>query len=94
MDRKKRTYILSILLVEAAGFIVGMLTRGGTQLYATSINKPPLSPPGILFPIAWTILYALMGIGLARVILARNSPARRTGLVLFAVQLVLNLAWC
>ncbi|MCR5826474.1 MAG: tryptophan-rich sensory protein [Oscillospiraceae bacterium] len=90
--KKSATYLLCVLLVELAGFAVGMLTAEGTRLYADSIVKPPLSPPGIVFPIAWTLLYALMAIGLARMLL---SPAPHgAAVVLFFVQLALNLAWC
>ncbi len=87
-------YAICIVLVEAAGFTAGMLTREGTQLYAEMIRKPPLSPPGIVFPIAWTVLYALMGLGLARVILCDPSVNRSRGIVFFVIQFVLNLAWC
>lgn len=90
---KTLTYAGSVLAVEAAGFVVGMLTREGTQIYADTITKPPLSPPGIVFPIAWTLLYGLMGIGLARVLLSAPSPERTAGITLFAIQLALNLAW-
>ncbi len=94
------TYMLSILLVECSGFVVGILTRPGTEQYATSIIKPPLAPPGILFPIAWTILYGLMGFGLARMILSSDEAfpkkprAKKWSIILFAIQITLNLAWC
>ena len=88
------TYVICVVLVEASGFAVGMATRNGTQIYADTINKPPLSPPGIVFPIAWTILYALMGIGFARVLLSDGGSYRSAGIVLFVIQLVLNLALC
>lgn len=91
---KKRVYIAAVVVVELLGFVVGMLTREGTQLYASTINKPPLSPPGILFPIAWTVLYALMALGVARVILADYSPSKGVAVALFVTQLILNLAWC
>ncbi len=94
MKKSTWTYILCIVLVEALGFTVGMMTREGTAIYAETINKPPLSPPGIIFPIAWTILYALMGISVARVILSPASEERKNGVILFGVQLALNLAWC
>lgn len=87
------TYVLSIIGVEFAGFVVGMLTSAGTQIYAETITKPPLSPPSVVFPIAWTLLYGLMGAGLARVLLSAPSSERLTGIVLFAVQLALNLMW-
>ncbi len=91
--KKAITYVGCVALTEVAGLIVGMLTREGTQLYANAIVKPPLSPPGIVFPIAWTVLYALMGVGLARILLAPNALSRGRAIALFAVQLALNLAW-
>ena len=45
-----------IIVTEAVGAFSGWLSRGGAQLYAEQINKPPFSPPGIVFPIAWAIL--------------------------------------
>ena len=90
--RKVLTMIACVVTIELAGLAVGLLTRGGTELYAQTIVKPPLSPPGVVFPVAWTILYALMGIGLAIVILT-PSEARGTAIALFAIQFVLNLAW-
>ena len=88
------TYVICVLLVELCGFGVGMMTREGTAIYRDTIAKPPLSPAPIAFPIAWTILYALMGIGLARVIMSEASGDRTVAIALFAAQLVFNLAWC
>lgn len=92
--RRKLTYVACVAFTEAAGLIVGMLTREGTQLYADTILKPPLSPPSIVFPVAWTLLYGLMGVGLARVLLAEASSWKNRAIALYAVQLALNLAWC
>ncbi len=92
--KKILTYVVCCVVVEVLGFVAGMLTRERTQIYADTINKPPLSPPGIAFPIAWTILYALMGIGIARIIMAESSEQKKLGIIFFIVQLVLNLAWC
>lgn len=64
------TYGTWVLFTEAVGGLAGWLTRDGTQLYSQVITKPPLSPPSIVFPIVWVILFALMGIGAARVYLA------------------------
>lgn len=80
-------------MAEAVGLLSGWLTREGTAVYAQTIAKPPLAPPGWLFPVVWTILYALMGIGAARVYLAPPSKARSLGLNLFVAQLVVNFFW-
>ena len=88
-----KPYLGWILLGEAVGALSGWLTRNDTALYAQSILKPPLSPPAVVFPIVWAILFALMGIGAARIYLAPPSPARTRGLVIFLVQLGFNFLW-
>ena len=88
-----KVYACWIVLAEAAGALSGLLTRDGTTLYAASILKPPLSPPAIVFPVVWTILYALMGIGAARVYLTPASDIRARGLRLFLIQLAFNFFW-
>lgn len=93
MKRNLKTYIFWILLAEAVGALAGFLTREGTELYRMVIEKPPLSPPAIVFPIVWSILYALMGISAARIYLSPDSPARSRGLNLFIAQLVVNFFW-
>ena len=57
-----KTYVFWILFTEAVGFLSGWLTRESTRLYSEVIIQPPLSPPAIVFPIVWAILFALMGI--------------------------------
>jgi len=88
-----KTYVIWIVVTEAVGALSGLLTREGTRLYAASVVKPPLSPPALVFPIAWAILYALMGAGAARVALSGTSAARSRGLLLYFVQLAFNFFW-
>lgn len=88
-----KTYVFWILLAEAVGILSGWLTRGGTLFYKTRLIKPPLSPPSIVFPIVWTVLFALMGIGAARIAAAPASAARSRGLRLFFLQLAFNFFW-
>ena len=88
-----RVYLFFILLCELVGIIAGALTRESTMLYAETIIKPPLSPAAIVFPIVWTVLYALMGIGAARVYLSNPSTERSKGLFFFLLQLTANFLW-
>lgn len=88
-----KVFAVSIVLAEAVGALSGWLTRDGAQQYAQTIVLPPLSPPGIVFPIVWTLLFALMGIGSALVWLAPDSQARSGALRLYAVQLAFNFVW-
>lgn len=92
-QKQWKTYAFWILLAEAVGGLSGWLTREGTRLYSTAMEKPPLSPPAILFPIVWVILFALMGIGAARIYLSPPSEARSQGLPIFVAQLAVNFFW-
>lgn len=88
-----KTVILWVLIAEAVGFLAGLLTREGTQIYNATVQQPPLSPPAWVFPVVWGILYALMGVGAALVMLEPASSARSRGLNLMVVQLVVNFFW-
>lgn len=94
MRKQWKPIILSILVAEAVGALSGFLTREGMKLFTDAVAQPPLSPPPLLFPIVWTILYALMGYGSARIWLSTPSPDRSRALNLYAIQLVVNFFWC
>ena len=88
-----KTYAFWIALAEAVGLLSGLLSRDAVAAFGESAQQSPLSPPPILFPIVWTILYALMGISAARIGLTPASPQRSRGLNLFITQLVVNFFW-
>jgi tryptophan-rich sensory protein len=78
------------LLLPFAAALPGIAFTPGPWYVA--LQKPMGTPPGIVFPVAWTLLYLLMGIAVARV--ARTShPLRQAALRLFYLQLLLNAAW-
>lgn len=87
------TYARYILLTEAVGALSGWLTRAGTERFNTAVAKPPLSPPPLVFPIVWGVLFALMGISAAMVALAEDRPGKQMGLTLYWVQLGFNFLW-
>ena len=77
----------------AIGGLSGYLTRDGVELYNQTIQQPQLSPPSIVFPIVWGILYILMGISAARIYMSQPSDTRTKAMVLYVVQLVMNFFW-
>ena len=91
--RTWKTYGAWILFTEAVGALSGWLTRDGAKTYSQEVIQPPFSPPPIVFPIVWGILFALMGIGAARIYLAAPSRFRSCSLALFLIQLALNFFW-
>ena len=87
------TYVFWIGITEAVGALAGFLTRDGMEIYKTQMIKPLLSPPAVVFPIVWAILYALMGIGIARVVLSAHSEERSDAIQVYLLQLVINFIW-
>ncbi len=92
MLRNLRPYIISIAIALAVGALSAYLTRGNMDIYET-ITKPALSPPAILFPIVWTVLYVLMGISAAAVFNRRETRDVTTALKTYALQLAVNFFW-
>lgn len=88
-----KPYVFWILFSEAVGALSGWLTRGGTRAYQAEIVRPPLSPPSWVFPAVWVLLFALMGIGAARIYQSPASNARSRCLRLFLLQLSFNFLW-
>ena len=91
--KKWKPYIFFVLLSEGVGLLSWLFTRESMAIYSGSIQKPPLSPPAIVFPIVWTILYALMGISAAMVATSDNRKEGDNSLNLFVAQLVVNFFW-
>lgn len=88
-----KTYALWILVTEAVGAASGFLTRDAVRFFSETVQQPPLSPPPLVFPIVWTILYALMGISAARIALAPEYAEQKKGLNLYIAQLIVNFFW-
>lgn len=71
------------------GSIIGLLISNSISY--NDLVKPPLSPPSILFPIVWTIIYLLMGI--SYFILKKNNNDNIIISTVYYVQLFVNLLW-
>ena len=89
--RNKKALIISILISEGVGFLSSFFVRGRTEWYG-KLNRPPLSPPGWLFPIVWGILFLLMGIAAYRIYIS-GSENRKNALWIYAAQLIFNFFW-
>jgi benzodiazapine receptor len=82
-----------ILLCEGVGLLGGRWTGPEIPRWYRTLAKPSFNPPGWIFAPVWAILYVLMAIAAWLVIESPASPARTVGLILFFIQLALNLAW-
>ncbi len=93
MKIKKGALILSILIPLAVGGLSALISGSAMKAFET-VNKPPLSPPMVVFPIAWTVLYILMGIASYLVYNSNASDNRSvSALFFYAAQLAVNFFW-
>ena len=89
----RKALIVCLLIPLAVGGLAAALTMGSMSQYA-ALAQPPLSPPAWVFPVAWTILYLLMG--LASWLVWRSDVPRaekKRALTLYGVQLAVNFIW-
>ena len=86
--------IIAIAIPEIVGFLSSFVTGGMGSAYNDCV-KPPLSPPGIVFPIVWTVLYALMGIASYLIYEEPRSKdkEKQEALFFYALQLAVNFIW-
>ena len=89
MSKKFKIYAKSILIPIILGGIVGFIISKFMDY--NTLEKPFLAPPGILFPIVWSILYVLMGISYG--ILDSNSLVDNNINLIYYLQLFVNLLW-
>ena len=95
MWKKIKPYVISVAIALGVGALSGFLSKDGMEFYQNNAVKPPLSPPEILFPIVWSILYVLMGISAAIVWVKRDidPDSAYDGLKAYAFQLIMNFFW-
>ena len=85
----KKVWIKSILIPVILGGIVGLIISRFMDY--NTLNKPPLSPPGFIFGIVWTILYILMGISYG-ILDTKNLIDEKINKIYY-LQLIVNLIW-
>ncbi len=89
-----KVFIPAILIPLFVGALSSLLTGKNMNIYE-ELKTPALSPPAIVFPIVWTVLYILMGISSAIIWIKRdkNPTAAYKGLCTYALSLLFNFLW-
>lgn len=85
--------IFSLLLPLAIGMLSASFSSPGMAAYGGMV-KPPLSPPAWAFPIAWTILYLMMGFASYLIMVAEvDTKTQNMALTFYMIQLAMNFMW-
>lgn len=89
--------VVAIVVPLVVGSISAFISSNAMNTFGT-MKQPPLSPPAILFPIVWTILYIMMGVSNYLIWVKTPSDeklilARKRGIILYGIQLFMNFCW-
>ena len=85
--------LICIAIPLVSGSLSGLAIADNISTWYSTLNKPSFNPPNYLFGPVWSVLYILMGIGLYLILQTPKSAMRNKSIMLFAVQLILNLSW-
>ena len=89
---RMKSLIKNLAIPLIVGALAGFLTSGDVKEFMATAKQPFFAPPGWLFPVVWTILYALMGFA-AYVIENTASPRKSKALTIYYIQLSFNFVW-
>lgn len=84
--------IIPVAICLLVGALAGYLQQNSIRNWYPHLNKPMLTPPNEVFPIAWTILYIFMGVSIGLIYLT-DSDEKTALRNLFIFQLFLNFLW-
>ena len=89
---RTKSLIKNLAIPLIVGAVAGFLTNSDVNEFMATAKQPFFSPPGWVFPVVWTILYALMGFA-AYVIENTSSPRKSRALTIYYIQLFFNFVW-
>lgn len=84
--------LVPIIICFLIGLIAGQVQELSLKAWYPNLNKSLLTPPNIVFPIVWSILYLLMGISIGLVLISKSKD-KTILVILFCIQLLFNFLW-
>ncbi len=90
--RKTLNIIIPLIVCFIVGASASCFHADSIKNWYPTLVKPSLTPPNIAFPIAWSIIYLLMGISIG-FILNSKIAFKKSYVSLFIIQLLLNFTW-
>ena len=96
MNAENKTHlplIIWIVALIAIGGVIGSLTKTEISTWYSALNRSPVTPPNYVFPIAWSILYGIIG-ACGWLIWGKSQfPKLSVIKALYVTQLILNWSW-
>ena len=93
MPIKVKGALLWIVVFQLIGYYLGMITQHDIASWYPTLHKSTLTPPDIVFPIVWSILYCMLAVSGYALWQYRHQPKAKLALVFYGFQIILNWAW-
>jgi len=85
---------MAVLPVITASLLGSAVTVPQIAGWYAGLAKPPFNPPNWIFAPVWTALYVMMALAVFRILRTPvGTPGRRRALLVYHLQLLLNIAW-
>lgn len=85
--------LIHLSIPVVGGFVISKINSNIPEIYE-QLNKPIFVPPGVTFPIVWSILYLLMGLASYRIyMLYKQGKETYGGYFYYWLQLLSNYLW-
>jgi translocator protein len=92
-DMNKSLLFLIVILIAFSPGIIGSFFTGAVDSEWYRENRPDFTPPNYVFPIAWTILYLLIGLSLYFAWTSSNKAQKKNISMIYGINLAANAAW-
>jgi len=91
--KNQLSLIIWVVAIIAIGGVIGSLTKPEISAWYSTLHRSPVTPPNYIFPIAWTILYGI--IGACGWLIWRHQAFSKLSVIktLYMTQLILNWSW-
>jgi benzodiazapine receptor len=93
MPKKIVQIVVWILTFQVVSYLLGLITRANMNPWYNELDKSILTPPPIIFPIAWFILYIMLALSGWFLWERRKEPLAEKALIFYFTQLAMNWAW-
>jgi tryptophan-rich sensory protein len=92
-NKRHFSLIIWIVALIAIGGVIGSLTKPEINSWYSTLNRSTLTPPNYVFPLAWTILYGIIGTCGWLIWRKQSLPKLSIIKTLYVAQLILNWSW-
>ena len=92
LKKRTKTLLTCLAVPLGVGSVSGFLTQGSMDAFE-KLNQPPLAPPGWVFPVVWTGLFAMMGTASYLIARLPESEEKKKALTLYGIQLAVTFLW-